>query len=167
MEIDIDQMSQIIELFEGSTLTEVTVEQDNYRITLKKESSHDRHRDGEEFVARVKERGQDDRGTPGSLKEKISREETGGEVEESGDTFYITSPIVGTFYSSSSPEDSPYVEVGDVVHEGETVCIIEAMKVMNEVDADKEGRIVEFCVDDGDPVEYGQELYKLEPAENS
>ncbi|MFW6049498.1 MAG: acetyl-CoA carboxylase biotin carboxyl carrier protein [Candidatus Bipolaricaulota bacterium] len=156
MEIDIDQMSQIIKLFEDSALTEITVEQDNYRLTLRKEARGDRAGSGGEPVTGVSGK---DRGG-----EALATEE---EFEEDDDRFYITSPIVGTFYSSASPDDAPYVQVGDVVHEGETVCIVEAMKVMNEVDADKEGRVVEVCVHEGDPVEYGQQLYKLEPAENS
>ena len=154
MEIDIDQMSQIIKLFEDSTLTEITVEQDNYRLTLRKEARGDRAGSGGEPVTSVSGK---DRSS-----EALATEE---EFEEDDDRFYITSPIVGTFYSSASPDDAPYVQVGDVVHEGETVCIVEAMKVMNEVKANKDGEVVEVCVEDGDPVEYGQELFILMPSD--
>lgn len=70
----------------------------------------------------------------------------------------ITSPMVGTFYRSSSPDSDPFVEVGSVVSEGQTVCIIEAMKLMNEIESDSAGKVVEICVEDGQPVEFGQVL---------
>jgi acetyl-CoA carboxylase biotin carboxyl carrier protein len=75
---------------------------------------------------------------------------------------HIEAPIVGTFYSRPNPESSPYVDVGDVVEPDSIVCIIEAMKVMNEVRAETGGRIVELLVSDGDPVEFGQPLFRIE-----
>ncbi|MBQ9688534.1 acetyl-CoA carboxylase biotin carboxyl carrier protein, partial [bacterium] len=72
------------------------------------------------------------------------------------------SPMVGTFYAASSPTASPYVEVGNVISEGQVVCIIEAMKLMNEIEADISGKIVEICVQNGDTVEFGQTLMYVE-----
>ncbi len=74
---------------------------------------------------------------------------------------FITSPIVGTFYQSSSPEKPPYVNVGDTVSKGDIVCIIEAMKFMNEVTSGKSGKIVEVLVEDGQFVEFGEKLFRL------
>ena len=74
----------------------------------------------------------------------------------------ITSPMVGTFYSSSSPEAEPFVEVGSEVKEGDVVCIIEAMKLMNEIKSEHTGRITQICVKNGDPIEYGQVLMYVE-----
>lgn len=71
----------------------------------------------------------------------------------------ITSPMVGTFYSSSSPDTPPYVSVGDRVSKDSIVCIVEAMKLFNEIDADVEGEIVEILVNNGQLVEYGQPLF--------
>jgi acetyl-CoA carboxylase biotin carboxyl carrier protein len=76
----------------------------------------------------------------------------------------INSPMVGTFYRSPSPEAPAFVEVGDAVKAGQTVCIIEAMKLMNELEAEVNGRVVRILVENGDPVEYGQPLVELEPA---
>ena len=73
----------------------------------------------------------------------------------------ITSPMVGTFYSSASPEASPYVEVGTEVNEETVVCILEAMKVMNEIKAETRGVIAEILVENGKPVQYGQPLFRL------
>jgi acetyl-CoA carboxylase biotin carboxyl carrier protein len=78
----------------------------------------------------------------------------------------IKSPIVGTFYAGASPESEPYVRVGDVVNSGQTVCIIEAMKLMNEIEADISGEVVRILVENGQPVEYGEPLFALRPAGN-
>lgn len=74
----------------------------------------------------------------------------------------ITSPMVGTFYRAPNPESPSFVEVGSSVGKGDTLCIIEAMKLMNELEAEVEGVIAEICVENGDPVEYGQVLFRLE-----
>jgi acetyl-CoA carboxylase biotin carboxyl carrier protein len=75
----------------------------------------------------------------------------------------ITSPMVGTFYRAPSPDASPYVDVGTVVKKGQTLCIIEAMKLMNEIEAEFNGKIVAILVENGQPVEFGEELFRIEP----
>ena len=74
----------------------------------------------------------------------------------------VTSPIVGTFYRSSSPGSKPFVEVGQNVAAGDTLCIIEAMKIMNQIEADKSGSIKAILCDSGDPIEFGQPLFVIE-----
>jgi acetyl-CoA carboxylase biotin carboxyl carrier protein len=74
----------------------------------------------------------------------------------------VKSPMVGTFYRSSSPGGKPLVEVGSTVKEGEAICIIEAMKIMNEIEADKSGTVTRILCDNGQPVEYGQPLFHIE-----
>lgn len=76
----------------------------------------------------------------------------------------ITSPMVGTFYRAPAPDAPPYVEVGDRVEQGQTLCILEAMKLMNELEAEISGTIREICVNNADPVEFGQALFRIEPA---
>ena len=73
----------------------------------------------------------------------------------------ITSPMVGTFYRAPSPEAEPYVKVGDGVAEGDVLCVIEAMKLMNELECEHAGRIVEICVDNAEAVDYGQLLFRV------
>jgi acetyl-CoA carboxylase biotin carboxyl carrier protein len=75
----------------------------------------------------------------------------------------IRSPMVGTFYRSPSPDAAPFLSVGDVVKPGQTVCIVEAMKLMNEIEAEHAGRVVRILVENAQPVEYGQALIELEP----
>ena len=74
----------------------------------------------------------------------------------------VKSPMVGTFYRSASPGANPFIEVGSVVKEGETICIIEAMKILNEIEADKSGTITKILCENGQAVEYGQPLFMIE-----
>jgi acetyl-CoA carboxylase biotin carboxyl carrier protein len=76
----------------------------------------------------------------------------------------ITSPMVGTFYRAASPDSDPYVSVGSSISSGDTLCIIEAMKLMNELEAETGGVIREVCVENAEPVEYGQVLFRIEPS---
>ena len=77
--------------------------------------------------------------------------------------FYVTAPIVGTFYRSSTPEADPYVNAGDFVDKGSVLCIIEAMKLMNEIESEVAGEIVSISVENGHPVEYGERLFAIRP----
>jgi len=81
-------------------------------------------------------------------------------VEEDG--FEVTSPMVGTFYGASSPGAAPYIQVGDRVNEGDTLCIIEAMKMMNQIEADVSGVVKSIRIQNGEPVEYGQVLFVID-----
>jgi acetyl-CoA carboxylase biotin carboxyl carrier protein len=82
------------------------------------------------------------------------------EIEDEG--FLIAAPMVGTFYASSSPGAAPYVQVGDRINEGDTLCIIEAMKMMNQIEADVSGVVKSIRVQNGEPVEYGQTLIVID-----
>lgn len=85
------------------------------------------------------------------------------EGEKSANYLQIKSPMVGTFYRSSSPEKGPYVKVGDVVEVGSVVCIVEAMKLFNEIESEISGRIVKVMIEDAQPVEYDQVLFLVDP----
>ena len=76
----------------------------------------------------------------------------------------ITSPFVGTFYRTPAPDQPPFVEVGAVVKKGQVLCIVEAMKLMNEIESEMAGRVAEILVENGQPVEFGQALFRIEPA---
>ena len=83
---------------------------------------------------------------------------------ETSNFIEVTAPIVGTFYEASSPEAPPYAKVGDKVKAGSVLCIIEAMKLMNEIEAESSGTIAEILVSNADPVEYGQVLFRIDPS---
>ena len=83
---------------------------------------------------------------------------------ESANHTQILSPMPGTFYSAPSPEAEPFVKAGDAVKKGQTLCIVEAMKIMNEIEAESNGVISEILIKNGDPVEYNQPLFKINPS---
>ena len=85
-------------------------------------------------------------------------------TDAAGKHHEVRSPIVGTFYRSSSPDADPYIQVGDSVGQGQVLCIIEAMKIMNEIESDASGRIVKVLVENGQPVEYNQPLFLIDPS---
>jgi acetyl-CoA carboxylase biotin carboxyl carrier protein len=88
-------------------------------------------------------------------------------TEDAPDEYVITAPLVGTFYRRPEPDAPPFIEIGDVVRAGEQVAIVEAMKLMNRIEADRTGRVIDIVIADGTPVEYGQALFILEPVEEN
>lgn len=87
-----------------------------------------------------------------------------GASEPPSDSIDVTSPFVGTFYRSPSPEAPPFCEIGSVIRPGQTLCIIEAMKLMNEIEAEVSGTVVEIYAQNGKPVEFGQKLFRVKKA---
>jgi acetyl-CoA carboxylase biotin carboxyl carrier protein len=83
--------------------------------------------------------------------------------EGKNDLYYITSPMVGTFYSAPDPSSPPFVEIGDSVKKNQTLCIIEAMKLMNEIESEVDGTLMKVFIENGKPVEYGQRLFAIQP----
>ncbi len=100
--------------------------------------------------------------TPGASKEEPAEAET--TTKEANNLLEVKSPIVGTFYRSSSPDKEPYVKVGQVIEKGSVVCIVEAMKLFNEIESEVSGKVVKVLVEDAQPVEYDQILFLVDPA---
>src|SRR5262249_49962607 len=98
---------------------------------------------------------------PDAVREPAPPKASGEEPEADDGLHYVTSPIVGTFYRSPSPTAEPYVKLGDVVEAGATLCIVEAMKLMNEIPSDISGTIARILAESGQPVEYGQRLFGI------
>jgi acetyl-CoA carboxylase biotin carboxyl carrier protein len=87
------------------------------------------------------------------------------EEDEFSDAYIVTSPIVGSFYRSPEPEADPFTDVGEEVEEGQTLCIVEAMKLMNEIASDVAGEVLAVFLENGEPVEYGQRLFAIKPSD--
>ncbi|HEY8402081.1 MAG TPA: acetyl-CoA carboxylase biotin carboxyl carrier protein [Cytophagaceae bacterium] len=94
---------------------------------------------------------------------QVAKEEKAAEPASGKNLITIKSPMIGTFYRSSSPDSPPFVNVGDEVKPGQTVCIIEAMKLFNEIESEVSGKVVKILVDNASPVEYDQPLFLVEP----
>ncbi len=99
---------------------------------------------------------------PDTVPAAAGRSAPEGEVDDGSLTF-VTSPIVGTFYRSSNPETEPYVKVGDHVGKGQVLCIVEAMKLMNEIESDTSGTVVKIYPENAQPVEFGERLFAIRP----
>lgn len=137
--MELDKLKEFIKFMEDNNLCELEVEEEGKRIRLKKNRP-----DQPVFVSQ----------TPASKTVEEVKKENIAEIK---------SPMVGTFYRAPSPGAKPYVEVGDVIKPGDIVCIIEAMKLMNEIKAEIGGKVIQIPIENGEPVEFGQTLFALEP----
>ena len=134
------ELKDIIQLLKEEGLTEITVSDGDQRVTVKRV-----------FQATP---------VPQTLLTETPTQPISSDLPER--EFHLTAPLVGTFYRRPSPDDEPFVATGDIVQEGDTICIIEAMKVMNEIKAEAPGRLRQALLDDGAVVEFGQPLFIFE-----
>ena len=146
--MELDEIRQLIELLKETDITELQLEREGAKLKIKRE----KYLSSFEALSHPKK------------PEVAAPGETRAEVTEESKLVTITSPIVGIFHRSPSPEASPFVEVGNTVKKGQALCIVEAMKLMNEIESDTDGIISKILVDNGQPVEYGEPLFLIEPA---
>ena len=145
--MDIRKIKTLIEMLEASNLNEIEVSQGEESVRISKSS-------GEIKVL------QDS--NIGINNESQSINKINNQIEDEIKGNQVTSPIVGTFYRKPSPDKEPFVKVGDIVNKGDVLCIIEAMKMMNEIKSEFDGKISSIEVDDGQPVEFGQTIIVIE-----
>ncbi len=162
--MDLNYLRKILKIFDQSSLTELTIEEDGLKISLARKISFPQENiplvssfqvEGTKPTTLIQE--------PALDKKELNRKEEIATETPSVTLHKINSPIVGTFYRAPSPEAEPFVEVGTHVNPGQTLCIVEAMKVMNEIESDVAGTIVEILVENGKPVEYNQTLMLIKP----
>ena len=143
------EIQELIDLLNESNLVELEVEREGFRIRVRRES-------GGPVVVGERRRSPAEREQPPERAQPAPPSERSGLVT-------ITSPIVGTFYRSPSPDADPYVEEGDLVRKGQVLCLVEAMKLMNEIESEADGQVVKILVESTKPVEYGQPLFLIDP----
>jgi oxaloacetate decarboxylase alpha subunit len=142
---DLEQVRAIIALAAEADLAELTVESAGLKVSVKR---------GAHAPA------------PARTAPNPAREATAAPDAAYNHFQPITAPMVGTFYRAPNPDAAPFVEEGDEVHPGQTVCIIEAMKLFNEIQAEVRGRVAQVLAENGTPVEYGQPLFLIDPSAN-
>jgi acetyl-CoA carboxylase biotin carboxyl carrier protein len=160
--LDLKQIKQIIDLMKRSELTEFAVEEEGFKLKIRRGTN------GLPVVLAGKGSNPPfvpvDNGQPLPIPSPApihsSMSAPPMPIEEPG-VIYVKSPMVGTFYRSPSPESKPFVDVGSKIEDNTLVCIIEAMKIMNEIQAETKGTVLEVLIENGQPVEYGQRLFKL------
>lgn len=159
--LKVQELKEIIKLIDQSSISEFIYETDASTVTLKKTTNASQSTAVQE-VADVKQvtSTPQEKETPASIAPVVQAEETTEAVADDSVT-EILSPMVGTFYGKPSPESDSYVDMGSKVNSSSIVCIVEAMKLFNEIEAEINGEIVEVLVNDGDLVEFGQPLFKV------
>ncbi|MFN3780885.1 MAG: acetyl-CoA carboxylase biotin carboxyl carrier protein [Candidatus Kapaibacteriota bacterium] len=162
--MDLNYLRKILKIFDQSSLTELTIEEDGLKISLARKISAQQENipsvssfqlEGTKPITSIQ--------APILERKELNIKEEIPTETPSVTLHKINSPIVGTFYRAPSPEAEPFVEVGSHVTPGQTLCIVEAMKVMNEIESDISGTIVEILVENGKPVEYNQTLMLIKP----
>ncbi len=160
MKIDLDKLGALLEVLTSADVTEFEFEDEKLRFKLTRGAPQP------QLVMAPMSAGAAFSGASALAGPPSSAAPSPGAPEERApahdeDITIVTSPFVGTFYRAPSPDAPPFVEVGSMVREGQTLCIIEAMKLMNEIEADASGRVVEILVENGKPVEYEQPLFRI------
>lgn len=144
--MELEDLKELIELLKDTDITEVQIEKEGTKVKIRREK----------ILTSVDIPAQKSL----SPHEKIIPEP----IDETQRLVTVTSPIVGTFFRASSPDSNPFVEVGAKVKKNQVLCIIEAMKLMNEIESEVDGTVVKILVENGQPVEYGEPLFLIEPA---
>jgi len=145
--MNIKEIQDIINFIKKTDLDDVSIETENYKIRVKKNNTE---------IKQLKEK----------IPVEIENDKTKPIEEIEIETNHITikSPMIGTLYRSPNPESEPYINEGDTINVGQTICIIEAMKLFNEIESEFSGKIIKILVDDTSPVEFDQPLFIIDPS---
>ena len=164
MPIDFNQLQEFIEAIAKTDITELAIKEGDFELTLQKTSPHTSNTTYTipQPLSVATPSLEAPKLTEIEAKPTIATEKA-SPVKKTDNWLEITSPMVGTFYSAPTPGEAPFVEVGDRISNGQIVCIIEAMKLMNEIEAEVSGQVMEIVVENGEPVEYGQTLLWIAP----
>ena len=152
------EIQDIINFIKKTDLDDVSIETENYKIRVKKNSTSI----SEKVIHKSEKPLKSDKKESVIQKEQI---ETKAEPEvKASNNVIIKSPMIGTFYQSPNPESNPFISEGDIIKPGQTICIIEAMKLFNEIESEVSGKVVKVLANDSSPVEFDQPLYEIDPS---
>jgi len=159
--MDFKQIQELVKMVNKSNISELSIEQDKFKITIKQKDNEQPVYTVPAVAAPVYQ--QMPQAAPVAQATAPAAEAAKPAEAKADNLVTIKSPMIGTFYRSPGPDKPSFVNVGDEVSPGKVVCIIEAMKLFNEIESEVAGRIVKVLVDDASPVEYDQPLYLVEP----
>ncbi len=167
-QMDFKQIQELIKLVNDSNIGELTVEQKDFKVTIRQKeepATQTFPSSAQSAPLSILPQPTQQANLPAALQTNISPSTAASEsAQSSSNAVTIKSPMIGTFFRKPSPDKSNFVEVGDEVSIGTVVCIIEAMKLFNEIESEVKGKIVKILVEDASPVEYDQPLYLVEPS---
>ena len=167
--MDFKQIQELIKIIGKSDLTELTIQQDNFKITLRKAGTP------APAPKPALRQGSTEHAAPPAA-QTAAEEAAAANIPDLSaaikkekavtDDKYISikSPMVGTFYRAPSPDKEPFVKIGDIIHKGDHICVIEAMKLFNEIESEFEGKVMKVLAEDASPEEYEQPLFLIDPA---
>jgi acetyl-CoA carboxylase biotin carboxyl carrier protein len=163
--MDIKEIQELIKFVSKSGISEVEIESKGFKINIKTPPYKRGGQPEVQIVQAAPAAAQPVVAAPVAASQPVleSSPAKAEAAEDNGNYEEVKSPMIGTFYRSSSPEKDAFVNVGDEVKKGDTICIIEAMKLFNEIEAEVSGKIVKVLADDSSPVEYDQPLFLIEP----
>ena len=165
--MDFKEIQELIRMVNKNNIAELTIENQDFRIKIRTALSSSGISQGNSVIPQVQQMQpviqQTQQASAEKNQQSHTEEKAKHESSSSGDLITIKSPIVGTFYRSAGPDKEQFVKVGDEVQVGTVLCIIEAMKLFNEIESEHSGRIVKILVEDASPVEYDQPLFLIEP----
>lgn len=161
--MDIEELKKLVKLVEKSDIKELEIDEDGRKIRIVKGSQ-----DAAPMMMPMQYAPPMQHAAPPPPAARAAAAaalgaEAAVEIEDDGKYHNVNSPMVGTFYRASAEDAEPFAKEGDVVSKGQTLCIIEAMKLMNEIESDISGRVVKILAENGSPVEFGETLFKIEP----
>jgi acetyl-CoA carboxylase biotin carboxyl carrier protein len=161
--MDFKQIQELIKMINKSNIGEVTIEEKGFKLTIKQKEEHIQQMIAAPMQTQALALPQATAPTM-PVQQVVEKPKTSTEAPVATDNLItIKSPMIGTFYRSSSPDKPAFVNVGDEIDLGKVVCIIEAMKLFNEIESEVKGRVVKVLVEDATPVEYDQPLFLVEP----
>ncbi len=154
--MDLNLVRKLVKIVDTTGITDLEIEEDGLRIKVAKKIRNNQVNSQPQMVVQTESVA----ANAAVVEEKAPAEKS---EEPTGNIHEINSPIVGTFYRAPAPDADPYVQVGDSVSPGTVLCVVEAMKLMNEIESDVSGKVVKILVENGKPVEYNQPLFFIEP----
>jgi acetyl-CoA carboxylase biotin carboxyl carrier protein len=157
--MDLKLVKNLLDLISKTELNEVSIEEGDFKLKVKKQSDAPAQAAPMQFQMPAQQAPAQPAATAAPADSGSAEKK---ESQPDGET--VKSPIVGTFYEAPSPDSDPFVKVGDTVQKGDTLCIVEAMKIMNEIEAEFSGTVQKLLVEDGQPVEYDQPLFIIKKA---
>lgn len=149
------EIQDLINFIKKSDLDDVSIETENYKIRVKKNQNKN--------ITQPKKVVEEIIETTSEIQKPKPKQNKTKENNESNNHLIIKSPMIGTFYRASNPKSDPFIKEGDIISEGQTICIIEAMKLFNEIESEVSGKVIKILIDDASPVEYDQDLFVIDP----
>lgn len=157
--MDLNIIKKLVKILESSEVTDIEIEEEGTRIKIAKKTRINQGLAGTQTVVSLP---QPNVFEPARREEPSQTEKIESKESEESNLHTVKSPIVGTFYRAPAPDADAYVQIGDEVSAGSVLCIVEAMKLMNEIESDVSGKIVKILVENGKPVEYNQPLFLIQ-----